>query len=252
MEEVVRLEGVSKTYGSGEATAYALSRLSLTVARGEFVSIMGPSGCGKSTLLNLIAGYDQPSSGEVIVAGENIWTMNERGRSKLRARALGFVVQSFDLLPRLTVLENVLVRLGPLRVRGATARERTVSVLDQVAVPASAWDRYPGELSGGEQQRVAMARALVAAPKLLLADEPTGNLDSTSGAKILDLIRALNRERRMSVILVTHEAFAATYGHRTIMLKDGAISQDVGSLHEDSGTKGIRATRSAVSWPKDE
>lgn len=230
MEEVVRLDSVSKTYGEAAAATTALKELNLSISRGEFVSIMGPSGCGKSTLLNLVAGYDRPTSGSVTVSGQNLWRTNERGRSTLRAHKLGFVVQSFDLLPRLTVFENVLVRLGPLRIRGNEARLRTGLVLDQVDIATNAWSRYPGELSGGEQQRVAMARALVAEPSLLLADEPTGNLDSTNGAMVLDLLRSLNRERQMSVLMVTHEAFAATYGHRTIMLKDGEISQEVGSL----------------------
>ncbi len=233
MEEVVRLEGVCKEYGSGSAEVRALHGVSFAVPRGEFVSVMGPSGCGKSTLLNLIAGYDDASQGKVIVAGEDMASLSERARSDLRARHLGFVVQSFDLLPRLTVMENVLVRLGPLRIRGRRAREMSAVVLEKVGIFEVAWDRYPGQLSGGEQQRVAMARALVADPKLLLADEPTGNLDSVTGTSILDLLRSLNAERRMSVLMVTHDALAATYGHRTVTMRDGEIVKDVGSVDQD-------------------
>jgi putative ABC transport system ATP-binding protein len=233
VEEVVRVEDVCKEYGEGAAEVRALAGVSLTVPRGEFVSVMGPSGCGKSTLLNLIAGYDDASSGRVIVAGENMASLSERARSDLRARHLGFVVQSFDLLPRLTVMENVLVRLGPLRIRGRRAREMSAAWLDKVGIHEVAWGRYPGQLSGGEQQRVAMARALVAEPKLLLADEPTGNLDSVTGTSILDLLRSLNAERRMSVLMVTHDALAATYGHRTVTMRDGEIVKDVGSVAQD-------------------
>jgi len=235
-EEVVRLTNVTKTYGHGEATSHALIDMNLSVARGEFVLIMGPSGCGKSTLLNLVAGYDEPTSGTVVVSGQSLWHLNERERSNLRARTLGFVVQSFDLLPRLTAEENVLVRLGPLRIRGQRARSLAARVLDQVSIPTSAWGRYPHELSGGEQQRIAMARALVAAPQLLLADEPTGNLDSGTRITILDLLRDLNAQQKMSVILVTHDAFASTFGHRTITMRDGVIVQDVGALEKQPST----------------
>mgnify|MGYP000193041951 CR=1 FL=1 len=230
MSSVVVLEGVTKTYGSGTARVAALSDFGVAVPEGEFVSIMGPSGCGKSTVLNLIAGLDDPTAGKVVVAGQDLSTLSERARSDLRLRYLGFIFQSFNLLPRLTVERNVAWRLERIGVRGRAVRERTAAVLEQVGVPPAAWRRFPSELSGGEQQRVAAARALATEPRLLLADEPTGNLDSANGRMILDLLRRLNVERVTSVIVVTHDAFAATYGHRTIEMQDGRIVRDIGSF----------------------
>ncbi|MBY0278811.1 ABC transporter ATP-binding protein [Candidatus Binatia bacterium] len=227
---LVALEAVGKTYGSGPGAVSALDALDLMVPEGEFVSIVGPSGCGKSTVLNLIAGLDEPSRGRVRIAGRDLATMSERGRSDLRLRFIGFVFQGFNLLPRLTVERNVAWRLERLGVRGRALRERTAAVLEQVGVRSAAWSRYPNELSGGEQQRVAAARAIATEPRLLLADEPTGNLDSANGRMILDLLRRLNVERRTSVVMVTHDAFAATYGHRTVEMHDGRIVRDVGSL----------------------
>ena len=230
MNPVVVLEGVGKTYGAGPGAMTALDGLDAAVPAGEFVSITGPSGCGKSTVLNLVAGLDAPSSGRVLVEGRDLATMSERARSELRLRSIGFIFQSFNLLPRLTVERNVAWRLERLGLRGRAVRDRTADVLEQVGVAPSAWPRYPSELSGGEQQRVAAARAIATEPRLLLADEPTGNLDSANGRTILDLLRRLNIERRTSVIMVTHDAFAATCGHRTIEMQDGRIVRDVGSL----------------------
>jgi putative ABC transport system ATP-binding protein len=231
---VVVLEEVSKTYGSGTAGVTALTGLTIAVPEGEFLSVMGPSGCGKSTVLNLIAGLDDPTGGKVVVAGQDLAKLSERARSDLRLRYLGFIFQSFNLLPRLTVERNVAWRLERLGLHGRAVRERTAAVLEQVGVRPSAWRRFPSELSGGEQQRVAAARALAAEPRLLLADEPTGNLDSANGRTILDLLRRLNLERHTSVIVVTHDAFAATYGHRTVEMKDGRIVRDIGSLAGDA------------------
>ncbi|HEY8516716.1 MAG TPA: ABC transporter ATP-binding protein [Candidatus Binatia bacterium] len=234
MSPLVVLDRVTKTYGSGSAAVHALSEVSINVPEGEFVSIMGPSGCGKSTVLNLIAGLDDPTSGRVLVAGQDLAELSERQRSDLRLRTIGFVFQSFNLLPRLTVERNVAWRLERLGLRGRAVRERTAASLEQVGVPSSAWQRYPAELSGGEQQRVATARALATEPRILLADEPTGNLDSANGRMILDLLRRLNVQRRMSVVLVTHDAFAATYGQRTIEMQDGRVLRDIGPLTDDA------------------
>jgi putative ABC transport system ATP-binding protein len=236
---VVVLERVSKTYGSGTAQVTALSELSIEVPEGEFVSMMGPSGCGKSTVLNLIAGLDDPTRGRIVVAGQDLGKLSERARSDLRLRYVGFIFQSFNLLPRLTVERNVAWRLERIGLRARAVRERTAAVLEQVGVSASAWQRYPSELSGGEQQRVAAARALATEPRLLLADEPTGNLDSTNGRMILDLLRRLNADRHTSVIAVTHDAFAATYGHRTVEMQDGRIVRDVGSLADDVAVRHV-------------
>jgi len=227
---VVVLEGVTKTYGSGPGAVTALEGVDLEVPEGEFLSVVGPSGCGKSTVLNLIAGLDDPTSGRVLLAGHDLARLSEGARSDLRLRHVGFIFQSFNLLPRLTVERNVAWRLERIGVRGRAVRDRTAAVLEQVGVGAAAWLRYPSELSGGEQQRVAAARALVTEPRLLLADEPTGNLDSANGRMILDLLRSLNVERHTSVVVVTHDAFAATYGHRTIEMRDGRVVRDVGSV----------------------
>lgn len=230
MSLVVELENVTKEYGSGIAVSRSLADVTLSVEEGEFVSVMGPSGCGKSTLLNLVAGLEQPTSGRVLVGGEDIARMSDRQLSDLRLRYLGFIFQSFNLLPRLTVEQNVSWRLGLIGVTGRLARDRTAALLEGVGVPPSAWTRHPSELSGGEQQRVAAARALATEPKLLLADEPTGNLDSQSGRTMLDLLRSLNEKRSMSVVMVTHDTFAGTYGHRTVRLKDGRIVRQAGEM----------------------
>jgi putative ABC transport system ATP-binding protein len=223
----VMLDRVSKRYGAGPAAVAALTHTSLSVGQGEFLSIMGPSGCGKSTLLNLIAGLDRPDDGRVMVAGSDLATLSDNARSALRLQQIGFVFQSFNLFPTFTVRENVTWPLEFLGVRWREARSRAEAVLGQLSVDAAKFDRRPAELSGGEQQRVAIARALVTAPQLLLADEPTGNLDSRTGQTILDLLRALNVERRLTVVMVTHSAFAATYGHRTVELQDGHIVREV-------------------------
>ena len=234
MNPVVVFEGVGKTYGAGPGAMTALDGFDLAVPAGEFVSIVGPSGCGKSTVLNLVAGLDDPSRGRVLLEGRDLASLSERARSELRLRSVGFIFQSFNLLPRLTVERNVAWRLERLGLRGRAVRERTAEVLAQVGVARSAWPRYPSELSGGEQQRVAAARAIATEPRLLLADEPTGNLDSANGRMILDLLRRLNVERRTSVIMVTHDTFAATCGHRTIEMQDGRLVRDVGSLADSA------------------
>jgi len=221
------LERVSKQYGKPAQAVTAVSDVSLDIPAGQFVSVMGPSGCGKSTLLNLIAGIDTPSSGSVVILGRNLAQLSDDARSALRLRHVGFVYQSFNLFPSFTVEENVTWPLEFLGVRWRDARQRAATMLEHVGVPAAAHTRRPMELSGGEQQRVAIARALIADPQLLLADEPTGNLDSRTGREILDLLRTLNVERNVTVVLVTHDTRVATYGHRTIELRDGRIDLDI-------------------------
>ena len=233
MSLVIQLENVTKEYGSGGAVSRALADVSLDVEEGEFLSVMGPSGCGKSTLLNLVAGLETPTSGRVSVGGEDVSSLSDRELSDLRLRYLGFIFQSFNLLPRLTVEQNVSWRLGLIGVTGRLARDRTADLLESVGVPPTAWTRHPSELSGGEQQRVAAARALATEPKLLLADEPTGNLDSRSGRTILDLLRGMNESRGMSVVMVTHDTFAGTYGHRTVRLKDGRFVHEARERPEE-------------------
>jgi putative ABC transport system ATP-binding protein len=177
----IAFEGVSKRYGSGASAVPALTDVSLTVAAGEFVAIVGPSGSGKSTLLNLAAALDTPTAGRVLVAGEDVATLSEDGRSDLRLRAIGFVFQSFNLLPTFSAQENVSWPLEFGGVRRKLARARAPSRSRGVGIDEAAWKRRPAELSGGEQQRVAIARALVTEPHIVVADEPTGNLDSQTG-----------------------------------------------------------------------
>ncbi len=227
MPDAIILEHVTKQYGAGRSARMVLDAIDLRVAQGEFVSLMGPSGSGKTTLLNLVAGLDTPSAGRIAVAGEDLATMSDDARSDLRMRAVGMVFQSFNLFPTFSVEENVAWPLGFLGVRHSQALARAREILDQVEIEEAAFDRRPGELSGGEQQRVAIARALVAEPQLLLADEPTGNLDVATGQLILDLLRRLNRQVKLTVLMVTHNAMAATYGHRTVELRDGRIVREV-------------------------
>jgi putative ABC transport system ATP-binding protein len=223
METVAELEGVYKDHGAGSNVVHALVDVRLRVREGEFVSVMGPSGSGKSTLLHLIAGLDDPSHGRIVVAGQVLRRLPEGQRSALRLRELGIVFQGFHLLPKLTVEGNVAWRLARLGLGRRRVRERTARALEQVEVPASTWQRYPGEISGGEQQRVATARALATEPRLLLADEPTGNLDSTTGHMILALLRRLSSERPMAIVLVTHDPYAAAYGDRIVQMRDGRL-----------------------------
>ncbi|HSP98671.1 MAG TPA: ABC transporter ATP-binding protein [Candidatus Dormibacteraeota bacterium] len=223
----VQLERVGKHYAQGRAAVPAVRDVSLAVAAGEFLSIMGTSGSGKSTLLNLIAGLDTPDTGRVRVAGQDLASLSDDARSDIRLRHVGIVFQNFNLFPSFTVEENVSWPLEFHDHSARRARARAHEVLAQVGVDVAAAGRRPAELSGGEQQRVAIARALITAPTLLLADEPTGNLDSHTGQAILDLLRQLNDERAVTVIMVTHSTFAATYGHRTIELRDGQIVREV-------------------------
>ena len=223
----VILEQVSKRFGTGAESVAALTDVSLRIPPGQYLSIMGQSGSGKSTLLNLVAGLETPTSGRVVVDGQDIWALTENGRSDLRLWRIGIVFQSFNLFSNLTVEENVSWRLEFQGIGARQARAKASRVLEEVAIEPGARRRVPAELSGGEQQRVAIARALVTEPRLLLADEPTGNLDSRTGEAILNLLRQLNRERSLTVVMVTHSAYAATYGHRTIELRDGQVERDV-------------------------
>lgn len=220
------LERVHKRYGSGPQAVDALTDVSLRVAPDEFLSIMGPSGCGKSTLLNLIAGIDTPTSGRVWVAGHDLAQLSDDARSDLRLQTIGFVFQSFNLFPTFTAEENVTWPLEFLGVHWREARKRADTALAEVGLDASARGRRPSGLSGGEQQRVAIARALVTKPRLLVADEPTGNLDSRTGQSILDLMQELNREQRLTIVLVTHSPVAAACGHRMLELEDGRILRE--------------------------
>jgi ABC-type lipoprotein export system ATPase subunit len=235
LSDVIVLDRVTKRYGSGHAATLALDDVDLSIGEGQFIAVMGPSGCGKTTLLNLVAGLDDPTSGHVVVAGEDLGKLSERARCQIRLRDIGIVFQSFNLLPRVSVARNVMWRLELVGVRGRKARDRTAALLEEAGVPEAAWERFPGELSGGEQQRVGMARALATNPRILLADEPTGNLDSLGAKHLLDQLRRLNQQRRMVVVLVTHDPQAGIVGHRSIELRDGRVIRDIASPVREPG-----------------
>jgi putative ABC transport system ATP-binding protein len=218
--ELVRLTDVSKVYQGG--ITGALNGVSVTVENGEFTAIMGPSGSGKSTMLNLVAGLDRPTSGTVAVGGVDLGTLGEAGLARFRRDHIGFVFQFFYLLPNLTVLENVLI---PAQLKGSVVPGRARELLDQLGIKEIA-DRYPARLSGGQQQRVAIARALINNPTLLLADEPTGALDTHAGESVMELLGKLHREGR-TILLVTHDAKLATrHAARVLSVLDGRIVDD--------------------------
>jgi putative ABC transport system ATP-binding protein len=222
-EAVIRLAGVTKRYdGAGYS---ALDEVSLTVRSGEAVAVMGPSGSGKSTLLNLIAGLDKPSGGAVTVAGERVDRMGETGAAKFRRREIGMIFQFFNLLEDLTVTDNVLLPAQLAGMRRGDARARAEELLARLAIERYG-NSYPGRLSGGERQRVAIARALINQPALLLADEPTGAVDTATGEDIGQLLRELNHEGQ-TLVLVTHSPdLAARYVKRTVQLVDGQVASD--------------------------
>ena len=196
-----------------------LKGINLLIPRGQFAAIMGPSGSGKSTLLGLLAGLDLPTSGRVLLDGRDLSRLGEDERARVRSLSVGFVFQSFHLIPTLTARENVQV---PLELRGEDARERALELLSRVGLGDRA-HHYPAQLSGGEQQRVAVARAFANRPKLLFADEPTGNLDAANGRNVVELLAGLNRELGTTVVLVTHEPELAARAHRVLRLRDGAL-----------------------------
>ena len=220
MSELVRLDNVSKVYQGG--ITGALNNMSVSVEKGEFTAIMGPSGSGKSTMLNLVAGLDRPSSGTVAVGGTNLGNLGESALARFRRDHIGFVFQFFYLLPNLTALENVLI---PAQLKGNDANVRGRELMEQLGIPDVA-DRYPARLSGGQQQRVALARALINNPTLLLADEPTGALDTKTGDQVMELLGQLHRDGQ-TILLVTHDAKLATrHAARVISVMDGKIVDD--------------------------
>lgn len=222
---LVELRQVAKIYGTGEAAVHALRGIDVKIERGEFIAIMGPSGSGKSTAMNIIGCLDTPTSGAYLFEGVEVGNMDRNRRALLRRHFLGFVFQGFNLLSRTTAAENVEL---PLIYRGASPAERrrlSFAALERVGLKGRE-SHTPGELSGGQQQRVAIARAIVTEPAVLLADEPTGNLDSKMSQEIMDLLTALNKDQGITVIMVTHEADMAAYAHRVIQFVDGKIAAD--------------------------
>ena len=222
MEVVVRAVGLARRFKMGNAFVDALRGVDLSIERGEFVALVGPSGSGKSTVLNLIGGLDRPTGGEVWIDGVELGTTDERTLTRHRREHVGFVFQTFNLLPRLTAKENVAL---PLMFSGVPRRERldrARALLESVGLGERLTHR-PGQLSGGEQQRVAIARALVGHPALLLADEPTGNLDTTTGAEIMALLKELNQESELTLLVVTHDPEVASFADRIVTLRDGRV-----------------------------
>jgi putative ABC transport system ATP-binding protein len=225
-------ESLTKEYRSGEGSLVVLRDVSFAIPRGEFVAVVGPSGSGKTTLLGLLAGLDTPTKGQVILDGTDIGKLSEDARARVRGDKVGFVFQSFQLIPTLTAVENVQVplELRAGRERGitdppATIRARARELLARVGLGGRI-NHFPAQLSGGEQQRVAIARAFANRPAILFADEPTGNLDAASGSKVLELLEELNRESGSTIILVTHDAPLASRAGRQIRLMDGVIVED--------------------------
>jgi len=215
---MIELRGVSKTVDSGSRPLTILHPLDLSIASGEFVAIVGPSGSGKSTLLGLLAGLDAPSAGAIAIDGVDITTLGEDQLARLRGEKIGFVFQFFHLVPSLTALENILVPMEIAGRRDAASRAR--QLLDEVGL-SDRGHHYPSQLSGGEQQRVAIARALANDPPIVLADEPTGNLDSSTGRHIIDLLLAVRRARGSTLVLVTHDADLAALADVRVVLRDG-------------------------------
>jgi len=222
---VVELREVTKTYGSGQAAVHALRGVDLGIDPGEFVAVMGPSGSGKSTCMNIIGCLDSPTSGSYLFEGVEVGRLSRQQRALLRRHHLGFVFQGYNLLNRTSALENVEL---PLLYRGVAQRERSAGARRALAtVGLEDWAHHtPGELSGGQQQRVAIARALVTEPTVILADEPTGNLDTERSREIMQLLVALNRERGITIVMVTHEADMAAYARRVVRFVDGHVESD--------------------------
>jgi putative ABC transport system ATP-binding protein len=221
--ESVRTVSVVRHYRLGRSIIPAVDGVSLAAARGEFITLLGASGSGKSTLLNLIAGLDRPNSGAIVVEGSDLATMTSEQLAQYRRHTVGMVFQSFNLVPTMTLYENVELPMRFAEVRRRERRARVQEALERVGLSDRTQHR-PSEMSGGEQQRAALARALVNRPKILLADEPTGNLDSKTGTEIMDLIRELNRTLEMTVIMVTHErSLAERYANRLVFLGDGKL-----------------------------
>jgi putative ABC transport system ATP-binding protein len=230
---MIELRGVSKTVPSGAGSLTILHPLDLTIDAGRVVAITGPSGSGKSTLLGLLAGLDAPSSGSVILDGVDITALDEDSLARLRGTRIGFVFQFFHLLPSLTALENVLVPMEIAGVAQAAARAKTL--LDEVGL-SDRGHHYPSQLSGGEQQRVAIARALANNPPILLADEPTGNLDSATGHSVIELLLDVNRTRKTTLVLVTHDPELASVADVAIALRDGRVVRTTARAAEEAAS----------------
>jgi putative ABC transport system ATP-binding protein len=223
---ILTCEKLTQTYVSGGREITVLRDITFELEGGAFLAVTGPSGSGKSTLLGLLAGLDRPAGGRVVLDGHDLSSLSEDERARLRAEKVGFVFQSFHLIPTLTARENIQV---PLELRGLDGRIRAAELLDRVGLPDRG-HHYPAQLSGGEQQRVAVARAFAHRPRILFADEPTGNLDATTGANVVELLAELNRELATTLVLVTHDPELAGRARRVLRLRDGSVVSDSGTL----------------------
>ena len=226
---VIRTEDVRKTYDDNGVAVHAVNGVDLEIHNGEFAAIVGPSGSGKSTFLNLISGLDKPTSGTVWLTGKKLSEMTGRALSDFRRDHVGFIFQAYNLIPVLTVMENVEYIMLLQGVSREERRQRVQNILETVGLK-DMWDRLPSKLSGGQQQRVAIARAMVSRPSLILADEPTANLDSHTGAELLDMMRNLNRETGMTFLFSTHDPMIMERADRVITLTDGRITEDTGQV----------------------
>lgn len=222
---MLRIENLSKSFRTEEVETIALNGITMEVKDGEFVAIMGPSGCGKSTLLNILGLLDNPTGGQYYLLGNEVGHLREKERTRVRKGNIGFVFQSFNLIDELNVFENVELPLMYLNVKASERKEMVNTILKRMNISHRS-THFPQQLSGGQQQRVAIARAVVAGPKLILADEPTGNLDSKNGAEVMALLTELNKEGT-TIIMVTHSQHDATFAHRTVNLFDGNIVSSV-------------------------
>jgi putative ABC transport system ATP-binding protein len=237
-DAVVQARAITRLYGDGDACVHALAGVNIDLKRGAYTAIMGPSGSGKSTLMHVLAGLDRPTAGNVWIDGTEITTLKERALTRLRRDKIGFIFQTFNLLPTLTAHENILL---PLSIAG---RKGDGAWVDQLIDTVGLSDRLkhkPAELSGGQQQRVAVARALASRPAVLFADEPTGNLDSHTGEEVLQLLRHSCDDLGQTIVMVTHDAHAATYADRIVFLKDGVVAKDTGRLSRDEIFDAIRS-----------
>ena len=241
---VIRVTDLVKDYSRGSNVVHALRAVTLQVQQGEFVTVMGPSGSGKSTFMNLVGCLDRPTSGSFLLDGVDVPSLNRSQLADLRNHKLGFIFQGFNLLPRMDALDNVMLPMVYAGVSGSTRRQRGLAALDAVGLADRAHHR-PNEMSGGQQQRVAIARALVNAPSLILADEPTGNLDSRTSVEIMAILQRLNRAGA-TIVLVTHEPDIATYSSRTVAFKDGTL------LSDQPNRRIVLASETLAEWPVQE
>jgi putative ABC transport system ATP-binding protein len=235
--DFIKIENLTKIYGQGEAAVVALDHVNITLGQGEFVAVMGPSGCGKSTLLHLTGGLDRPSEGTVSLDGQEIFHMDDSHLTELRRRRIGFIFQFFNLLPMLTAEENAAIPLILDGMPVEKANKRAAEILEKVGLGDRLTHR-PDQLSGGQQQRVAIARALVTDPAIILADEPTGNLDSRSSDEFAALLRQVSSEWKRTILMVTHDPRIAAYADRIIFLKDGKVVEETtlnGNAKDEAG-----------------